>query len=244
MRRCVRALLGCSVLSFATGCGSPSSAGTSSTTPGSALVDGSAGTGHPSVSDRYLPLSVGATWTYHSVDAASGVALTAVTRVEALEDVGGPKAGIMAYRVRAQTPIGFTVSWIQDLGTSLVTQREQFLDPSNVLNTEYYFMPNRLRLDESDLHTTAGATWTEMNTATVHSLNNGTTKTGSFTAQWTVEAVDEMVTVPAGTFPCMRLHRVETGFASMDEVQWLARRVGKVKQTGADNEDLIAYSLP
>jgi hypothetical protein len=40
------------------------------------------------------------------------------------------------------------------------------------------------------------------------------------------------------------VHRVESGYASTDEVQWFAAGVGKVKETGTmTNEELVSYSV-
>jgi hypothetical protein len=197
-----------------------------------------------SASDRYLPLAVGARWTYHAVDPATGATGETESVVEALEDVGGAKAGITAYRIRSTTLTGSTVNWQQDLGTSVVRHREQFFDLSRQLTSEYFFLPNRLRLDESPAHTVVGATWTENHSATLTTTAASGTQTVSFSVQWTVEAVDETVNVPAGTFTCLRVHRVATGYASADETQWFAKHVGKVKETGTEPRDLTSYSVP
>jgi hypothetical protein len=198
----------------------------------------------PSASNRYLPLSVGARWSYHASDPLSGTTGETESIVEALDDVGGGKAGIVAFRVRSTTLTGSTVNWQQDLGSSVVRQREQFFDLSGLMLSDYLFSPSRLRLDESPAHEVKGATWTENHTATIDNLTAGAMQTGSFTVRWTVEAVDEMVTVPAGTFSCLRVHRLQTGFASSDETHWFARTVGKVKETGPEPKDLTGYSIP
>jgi hypothetical protein len=164
--------------------------------------------------------------------------------VEAFEDVGGAKAGTKAYRVRSTTLTGSTVNWQNDVGMVIARQREQFFDLQNVLLTDYVFTPYRVRLDETPAHTVTGASWVEMNTAAVDNLSLGVKTTGSFTVQWTVDSASETVTVPAGTFTCLRVHRVESGYASTDEVQWFAAGVGKVKETGTmTNEELVSYSV-
>jgi hypothetical protein len=175
----------------------------------------------------------------------SGVTLTTQSAVEAFEDVGGAKAGTMAYRVRSTTLTGSTVNWQQDLGTAVVRQREQFLDYQGVLLTDYVFSPYRVRLDETAPHLATGASWVETHTAAVDNLALGSQKTGSFSVSWTVDSAAETVTVPAGTFTCLRVHRVESGYSSADETFWFARGVGKVKETGSTaNEDLVSYTLP
>jgi hypothetical protein len=230
------------VVSTASACGGGATVATSNVLnqPGS----GDASIGVPSASGTLIPLAIGNRWTYRTSDSTGKVVITTQSTVEAFEDVGGAKAGTKAFRVRSTTLTGSTVNWQQDVGTMIVRQREQFLDLQGTLLSDYVFTPDRLRLDETPAHTTTGAAWVETNTAAIDNLSLGVKTTGSFTVNWTVDAASETVTVPAGTFTCLRVHRVETGYASTDEVQWFARGVGKVKETGTmTNEELVSYSV-
>jgi hypothetical protein len=225
----------------ATACGGGATVATSNVMnqPG-----GDASTGVPSASGATIPLAVGNRWTYRTTDATGKVVITTQSTVEAFEDIGGAKAGTKAFRVRSTTLTGSTVNWQQDLGMMIVRQREQFLDLQGSLLSDYVFTPYRLRLDETAAHTTTGAAWVEANTAAIDNLSLGVKATGSFTVNWTVDSAQETVSVPAGTFTCLRVHRAETGYASTDEVQWFAPGVGKVKETGTmTNEELVSYSV-
>src|SRR5262249_50452991 len=182
-------------------------------------------------------LVVGAVWTWKSSDTLSGLSGTTGSMIEALETMTGVKAGVSAYRVRSTTLTGSTVNWQQDTGTAVVRHREQFLDTRGAIMTDHYYLLSKLRLDESPAHTTLGATWTEVYTDQVTTI-------ASVSVAWTVEAVDEMVTVPAGTFKCLRVHAVETGGAGYDSHFWYARNVGKVKETGTEVRDLTGYNIP
>jgi hypothetical protein len=73
---------------------------------------------------------------------------------------------------------------------------------------------------------------------------DASTTTATINVQWTIEAVDEMVTVPAGTFSCLRVHSVESGSLGYDSTFWYARNVGKVKETGTETRNLVGYSIP
>jgi hypothetical protein len=65
--------------------------------------------------ERYFPI-VGASWGYEVTE--NGNVGTKVQAVLALEEVGGPKAGIMAYKVQSTKPSGrITISWQEDTGT-------------------------------------------------------------------------------------------------------------------------------
>jgi len=188
-------------------------------------------------SGRYIPLVVGAVWTWRSSDTLSGLRGTTGSTVEALDTMTGNKAGVSAYRVRSTTLSGSTVNWQQDTGTATIRHREQFFDTSGAITSDHYFLPSKLRLDESAAHTTLGARWTE-------NYNDQVTSSAAVSVAWTVEAVDEMVTVPAGTFKCLRVHAVETGGAGYDSTFWFARNVGKVKETGTEVRDLMGYKIP
>src|SRR5262245_31829033 len=75
--------------------------------------------------DGFLPLVTGATWTYRVTDPATGAVADKVSTVGPLEDVGGFKAGIMAFRITTEKLDGITVSWQQIRGDLIVRHREQ-----------------------------------------------------------------------------------------------------------------------
>ncbi|MFZ5438544.1 MAG: hypothetical protein ACOZQL_00980 [Myxococcota bacterium] len=203
-----------------------------------------AGCGPAPSTGRLLPLSAGASWTYKITD-SKGVFSDKKTTVEALEDVGGAKAGTRAFRVRTEDTGGATISWQEDTGTAVVRHREQEFDSANKQLTDTFFTPSKLRLDESAAHLTDRATFTTTHTERVTDLSTMITSSVDKTETWTVESLDEAVTVPAGTFHCVRLHRVGAAMGSSDKLYWFARGVGKVKETGgARSEELQAYSIP
>src|SRR6266481_5597274 len=81
-------------------CGNPQpSSGASTGTPDAHMASMTA----PA---RYLPLAVGAKWTYNATDPMTGVTGPTQSVVEAMEDVGGAKAGVKAFKVNSTTLIG------------------------------------------------------------------------------------------------------------------------------------------
>jgi hypothetical protein len=224
---------------------------------GTAGPSGSAGTSGPdpsaytakqaSQSTRYLPLSVGARWGWRVSDAATGATGMTQSWIEALDTLTGTKAGITAFRVRSTTLTGGTLNWQQDIGTTVVRHREQFFDLTGAVKSSFEMAPSQLRLDETPAHLTGGATWKENITLT-RTLPGGAPVTAAVVVTWTVDAVGESVTVPAGTFSCLRVHRVEPPSAADptggDNVFWFARGVGKVKETGPQLHELLGYSIP
>jgi hypothetical protein len=159
--------------------------------------------------------------------------------------VGGAKAGILAYRQRTQKGSGrTTVSWHEDAGSAIRRHRELVYDASSTLETEEYYNPYKLRVDGTAAHTVAGATWIEAYAEhTTDFLLGGAMTTTAKSDRWTIEAVDVTVTVPAGTFSCIRIRHV--GLSTMsDKTYWFARGVGKVKEVGGMVEELTSYSIP
>jgi hypothetical protein len=109
-------------------------------------------------------------------------------------------------------------------------------------NQRYWesYDPGRFHLDETPAHIAAGANWTENYTQTHHDFN-GTPVTPK-QAVWTVQNVAEQVTVPAGTFTCLRIVRQDTG--DTPDYYWFARGVGKVKEQHTKLEELMSVSMP
>jgi len=111
---------------------------------------------------RLLPLAVGATWTYDVTDLTEPGAPTVAktTTVLALEDTGDRKQGTQAFRMRTEKVRGTTVSWQEDRCTAVVRHREQSFDAAGVLESDQFYTPSKLRVDETPPHLVLGASWT------------------------------------------------------------------------------------
>lgn len=207
-----------------------------------ATVDAGTSGDAPPAAERLLPLAVGNTWTY-DVTPVGMPTERKTTTVLALEDIGGQKAGIRAYRVRTERIDGVTVSWQADTGAAIVRHREQVFDATTALSSEQYYAPSKLRVDDSAAHTAMGAHWIDSYTEQSRNATTNLVTSISKNETWTVEATAEQVTVPAGTFSCVRLHRTGTA-AQADKRYWFARGVGKVKEVGGGStEELVSYSV-
>jgi hypothetical protein len=187
---------------------------------------------------RLHPLLVGATWTY-SISEPDVPARSKTATIEALEDVGDRKAGTIAYRQRTEKLDGVTVSWNEDRCTSVVRHRERNYDLGNLEESDQFYQPSKLRVDESRA---AGATWTMSYTELEVDPATGIAVTIAKDEVWSVVSTSESVTVPAGTFDTVHLRKVTSGAAEKD--YWWARGVGKVRETGEQTEVLTAYSFP
>ena len=170
---------------------------------------------------------------------ANGVADKTQT-VGALEDVGGSKAGTMAYRITTTKVGGSVTSWQEDRGDSI--RRHKELDMAGSTQTTEIYEPYRTRVDEIPAHVVAGAQWTEMYTEVVTDAGGLTTSTPK-TETWSVDATEEQVTVPAGTFCALRVHRLSStpSGPGSDKMFWFTRGVGKIKEVGlGQTEELVS----
>jgi hypothetical protein len=156
------------------------------------------------------------------------------------QTVGDRKTGVTGYRIRTEKADGHVVSWQEDRCTSIVRHREQSFDAGSVLLSDQFYVPGKLRVDETPAHVAVGATWTTEYTEVEVDPVNGTS-TVSKQEAWTVEAVDEAVTVPAGTFTCLKVRKTTSGQA--DKRFWFARGIGKIKEEGEQIEQLTSYTL-
>jgi hypothetical protein len=195
------------------------------------------------LSERYLPLTVGASWTFDVTDlrVPGSAPVQKATTVEAFEDVGDRKSGTEAFRIRTEKANGATVSWQQDLCTSIVRHREMSYDTAAIMESDQFYMHSKLRVDETPGHLVPGATWSiryeEVEVDPVAGESR-VTKDES----WSVVAIDESVTVPAGTFSTVHLRKVTSGDA--DKHFWFAAGVGKIKEEGEQREELRTVELP
>ena len=200
----------------------------------------------PGPVSRYLPLAVGATWTYHEVDTATGFSAERVTTVEAFEDVGPSHPGMQAFRVRVDKLYDSSTFWEGYQGDLTVRYRNDDFGASGALVERQSNAPARLKLDESAAHLSPGTvytlTWLETSTDA-----SGLSSSQNKTEQWSVIAARERVTVPLGTFDdVLHVRRLNTESAALKTKDyWYVRGIGKIKELGGgQSEELTAYTTP
>jgi len=241
-------VVGLSLGLIVAGCGG-AAAGTAPGAAGNDTPDGDAPEAGPGVTPGgdYYPLAVGATWTYR-ISNAAGMMADKTTTIEAME----PSAanGPAAFRIRNAALASGTVNWEQ-LGdaSAVVRYRQQMLDANGALLLEKTYKPGSVVVDQSPSHLMAGATWGETFVETKPGAS-GVLKASQEFVKWTVEATDDVVSVPAGMFTCIRVRRHHTSSNNpADEVTWYAPGTGRVKETGGgpqsdETRELVSSSLP
>jgi hypothetical protein len=217
----------------------------------------------------YVPLKVNNEWRYNVIE-TDGTVSAKVQGVTAMGVVGGtgPAAATMAYKLVTGDKFGDDkgdVSYQNWADSRLVRYREVSVGGSSgkTKKEEYYDGMYKLRVWDDAEHTKVGMRWIEAyKTFTVDTpktpddagtpnadggtaVDAGLVTTDEMTSEvWSVVAVDEPVTVPAGTFKALVLEKIVAANGS-DKKFWFVRGVGKVKETGVGDqtEELIKYTI-
>lgn len=208
---------------------------------GSGSIGSGGNTGTPGTGP-YQPMAVGAVWTYHVAD--QSISYEKDSTVEAMEDIGGPKAGTSGFKVRETIKGSIQLTWYQVVPTGVVRHHDQTQDTSGNMLSDEWYDPYLLRTDESPEHLQSGASWT-MDYNDTKTTTSKPTATVAHHETWHVDATDDAVTVPAGSFTALKVTRTDTSDGST-KTQWFVRGVGKVReQTGAGHtEELTHYQVP
>jgi hypothetical protein len=214
---------------------------------GGAAGTGGAGQGGAPSTGPLLPWATGNTWTYRVTRLVNGVeaVVSKVTTVGAPEAVAGtgPHASEMALKVVTEKLDGLdrTESWQALVGDKVLRYRERAYATGTVdqLDLEEHWDPHKIHIDGTAEHTGEGASWLETYMET--KLVPGSTPLPPVEVSdlWSVVSASEAVEVPAGTFDAIHFRKV--GSSTKD--YWYARGVGKVKETGTQNEELESYEV-
>lgn len=200
-------------------------------------------------SAAYFRWKVGNSWTYRVTDPTKGVSMK-VNTIDKMEPVGGKfpmpmQASALLTTKKGKGDAVDTQTWQNLVDGVVVRYREVNFKSSggmSVPNEEVIYQPSKLRLDGTDAHTKLGASWTDVYSETRYPLPTGAPTTKMHADKWSVVAVDESVTVPKGTFKCLHLLHVADTTGERKEY-WFARGVGKVKEKGAQTEELVELSV-
>jgi len=176
----------------------------------------------------YLPLEVGAVWRY-AITRDDGQRGQGVVSVDGF-DYGGANDNVVEYRIRQELLDGTIWSWEARQAKRVALEQEEIDDRAgNVLDEASYDPPITVVDEEAD-RLTVGAKWPEAFIDTTPNAK-GHPKSKRAEAKWEVESLTDQVSVPAGTFTCLRLRRAQKHHPPL--ISWYARGVGLVKQQGA-----------
>ncbi|HSD86308.1 MAG TPA: serine/threonine-protein kinase, partial [Kofleriaceae bacterium] len=138
-----------------------------------------------------MPLAVGNSWTYRITSPSTGQAdaIDKTITLDATGDEGGLKRGTRGFRLKRVDASGTANRWLHDTGRAVVWDHDEWFDLEGRPTRTVYYLPYRLRVEHSCDRTIVGAAWTEE-----YDAIEGT-KTTHMVETWSVQAIDETVTV-------------------------------------------------
>lgn len=194
----------------------------------------------------YYPMRVGDSWRYKEKDIYNNVS-TLVYEVVGRETIDfgretGKREVLLLENTLPDKPEEYRIQYIEDDGVRAVRHRHLIYDEKGTLTKTRDFVPGFLRFDRDKVR--VGDTWTEDVTKYTDSLEGLGEQTTHTKYQYEVVAVDEPVTVVAGTFRCLRIRRTELMGSEVKEY-YFGFGVGKVKEVteGVKEETLQRYTL-
>jgi hypothetical protein len=182
----------------------------------------------------YLPIAVGNRWVYDEVLASTGANLAIVTK----EVIGTETHNGVKTFVRVTTETNSTESkrahW-RVHGKRIMRLDQDRIGADGTLLTSREYDPGFLRFDDG--LTEVGATLQEQHLRSEYDATGLLVDQKHKEYTWTVEASDDEVTVPAGTFVCLRVRRVDADVGN--EQFWYAEGVGVVKEDDGLEQELL-----
>lgn len=197
----------------------------------SAVACGSEDPTPPGSTSSLFPVKVGNRWEIQITDASGLVSSKVQSVLSENED------GFTFQTLRGNREVT-SVQKIDEEGRLVRTQEQTVRE--GVVTERLSYQPPSLRLDlvKTKLGDSFEYTFTEQRLAPDGTVESTKEKT----QQFTIEAVDEQVTVPGGTFTCTRVRRVTVN--GPEKTYWYARGVGKIKELGGQTEELVRADLP
>jgi hypothetical protein len=184
------------------------------------------------------PLTTGSSWTYRITDPLKGIF---DKDVEVLGPQTVPGTNMTATLVSSVQPHLEERSWQLELQSGVVVRlREEDLKAGAVVRVTTWSPATVKSLAQAQQEG-----WSY--TSTIRELtrmDDGTVDEKDRTYVWRVLAVNETVTVPAGTFNnAIKVHRDRPDKEGKERIYWLVPGIGKVKEDGERLEELVSHDV-
>lgn len=204
-------------------------------------VPGGTDTSKPDPFTSLYPLTTGSSWTYRIEDPAVATG-PFEKRVEVVGEQPVPGTSDTAIEVRSTQPHLEEVSWQKEQEGVVYRVREEDHKAGTLARVTTW---SPAAMKSLAMGRPQGWSFVSSLTEMTH-YPSGTQEddTDKKKYTWSVEAVDETVTTPAGTFThAIRLQRKREDKAEPVRSYWLVPGIGKVKETGERTEELTAYDV-
>jgi hypothetical protein len=181
-------------------------------------------------------LTAGSTWTYQVTDPIQG---TYQKQVVVLGPATLPGTGQATTQLRETAAGVETLAWHSDADGLFLKWREEER-VGGLLTKTTDWAPGVMKY----LSRAAPAGWTWQSDAreTV-TYPDGTKAVSDVSYVWTVVSASDRITVPAGTFDCVKVTKVNQDKVDKTKTYWFAAGVGKVREEGGQVEELASYDL-
>lgn len=181
-----------------------------------------------------FPLAVGNGWTYRIITSRGVEGDKVQTTTATVAPDGSPAVRLSTVRGADETiSINGTTAERRVVRFSEVGQR------NGAVRKRIRFEPFDVRVDLA--RTALGEQYEVAFDEVEVDASGAELRRKSVVQRYVVEAVDEEVTVPAGSFRTVRLRRDTVGGSSKQ--YWYAFGVGKVKEAGGQLEELVSYEI-
>ena len=186
------------------------------------------------------PLTQGSTWRYRITDPGKG---TFEKKVEVLGPQTVPQTSTTATAVLSTQPNKEEISWQLELQGGMVVRLREEDRKAGAVAQSTTWKPATVK----SLATEQSQGWkytSDIRELTVFA--DSSTEDKDKTYIWSVTAVNETVTTPAGTFTnALRLERKrgDKDKPGDNRTYWLVPGIGKVKEDGERLEELVAYDV-
>lgn len=184
--------------------------------------------------ESLFPLAVGYRWEFQVTKSGDSPS-TKVQTVTGTASVDG----LDAFVLTSENDEDRTVS-VQYLDGTKLMRASEISYEDGIVKERLHYVPAALRLDTASL--AIGTRYQNEHTEEELDENGATIGTPVEKKEiFIVEAVDDPVTVPAGTFSAVRLRRTSsTGSA---KTYWYVPGLGKIKEVGGQTEALVSAQL-
>jgi hypothetical protein len=183
------------------------------------------------------PLTKGTRWTYRITDPTRG---TFEKQVEVLGEQTVPETNMKALAVRSTQPHLEELSWQLEMNGVVVRLREEDRKAGTLARVTTWSPATVKAISREQ---SLGWTFTS-DIRELTRLGDGSTEDKDKTYIWHVEAVNETVTTPAGTFTnAIRLKRARGDKENQERTYWLVPGIGKVKEDGERLEELVSHDI-
>jgi len=236
MKRAILAALAAVV--WLGGCGGGSLPPGDGQTPSNPELPGSPVQPSPETSLSLWPLTTGSAWTYRITDPTRGIF---DKTVEVLGPQPVPETTNTAILVRSVQPHLEEHSWQLELQNGTVVRlREEDLKAGAIVRVTTWSPATVKSLAQAQqLDWSYSSTIRELTRQ-----DDGLVEEKERTYVWRVLAVNETVTVPAGTFTnAIKVQRDRPDKEGKERLYWLVPGIGKVKEDGERLEELVSHDV-